>query len=367
MTGRKIKIHFIITALGYGGAELVLFLLLKYIDRSLFEPKVFAVVRGGAFVERIERELGIEVVVLNKRMKLGLGVMWTLFWEFRRTRPDILHTHLFGGDTWGRIPAIFARVPVILATEHHTNYQENEIQRWVKRLLARFTDTIVCDSESVRDFAIRVDHIPSRKLQKIVIAVESDSYKSLEPPGFGGQTLGIVARLVPHKGHCELFQAIALLKSEFPLLHCLLVYGAQENEKALRELAKELSIEDRITWISKAENVIPYYQQMDIAIFPSYYEGLGLAIIEAMMSGRVVIGTHVEGIREVIDHDESGLLVPPKNPTALANAIRRVLTDQGLFERLRIKGREMALNKFSVQRFATAYQNLYLELLQSKT
>jgi len=197
----KIKIIHIITSLNIGGAEKLLLDLTQNIGREKHEVKVATVIKGGVLVSEFEKA-GIEVKIFKKKGKLGMGVIWKIFRYLRREKPQIVHTHLFGGDTWGRIAAILARVPIIISTEHNTNIDEGISKRIVKKFLSFFTAKIIAVSEAVKKYSIQKDHISGKEMEVILNGVQMNKFLSISQKEFGDPPIiGIVGRLEEQKGH----------------------------------------------------------------------------------------------------------------------------------------------------------------------
>lgn len=366
MRREKINIVHIITALEYGGASETLFLLLKSLPKDQYAINVFTIVRAGRMGDRIKRDLGIPVTNFGKRTKIGLWTMMRIFWMLKKIKPDIVHTHLFGGDTWGRIPAIIANVPIIVSTEHHTNYEEYCLKRWIKKFLSFWTDEIICVSQSVMNFSLTVDHMSQKKIRMIYTAIDHERYHEIPIKKACERTIGMIGRLDSHKGHEIFFHSLVLLLPKFPDLRTLIIYSSGEQEERLKNLVRTLKLWDFVQWVKGAQDMVPFYQQLDILIFPSYYEGLGLVGIEAMSAGRVVVGTKVEGISEIVRHNETGLLVKSGNAAELASAITILFHNPDLYEKLAKNGRNFVLSTFSVQKFSQGYQSVYQKWLKKK-
>ena len=209
----KIKIIYVIDGLIIGGAQVFLVDLTKLLNKGLFDIKVVTIIKKGILAEQLE-QIGIRVVHLQKKGKLGLGVIWKLWRFLRKEKPDIVHTHLFGGDTWGRIAAILARVPVIVSTEHNTNFEEGWAKRKVKKFLSHFTKKIVAVSEAVKDYSVSRDKIKEKKITVITNGINLDKFTSLPEKEFSNPpVIGVVGRLEEQKGHKYLFEALNLIKT----------------------------------------------------------------------------------------------------------------------------------------------------------
>jgi len=322
MLEEKIKIIYIITSLNFGGAEKMLLDLVKYLDKERFEVKVATVVGGGAMVDDF-RKVGVEVKIFQKKSKLGLGVVWQIYKYLKKEKPQIVHTHLFGGDTWGRLAAIFARVPVVVSTEHNTNFDEGWLKRKLKKFLSLFTKKIVAVSEAVKQYSISVDLINNKKIVVISNGINVQEFFGISKKNYSQPPiLGVIGRLEKQKGHEYLFEALNLIKT---IPWVLWVVGDGSLKNKLEKLAKDLSLRERIIFLGARRNIVEILSKIDIFVLPSLWEGLGLAVIEAAAAGKPIVASRVGGILEIIEHEVTGILIEPKNVKSLADGLERML------------------------------------------
>jgi glycosyltransferase involved in cell wall biosynthesis len=357
---KKIKIIHIITSLNFGGAEIMMLDLARGFSSEFFEIKVATVVRGGSLEEDF-KETGIEVRVFEKKGKVGLGVIWKLWRFLRHEKPDIVHTHLFGGDTWGRIAAILARVSVIISTEHNTNLDEGWVKRKVKKFLSLFTKKIVAVSEAVKKYSVSRDKIKEKKIIVIPNGINLDKFSGVPEKEFGDPpVIGVVGRLEEQKGHKYLFEALNLIKT-IPWILWVVGDGSKKNE--LERLAKDLNLRERIIFLGARRNIPEILSGIDISSFPSLWEGLGLAVLEAAAAGKPIVASRVGGIPEIISDGETGILVEPKNVKSLADGLERVLLGKIDAREMGARAKKMVQEKFGVEKMVEAYDKLYKELL----
>ena len=361
MEKEKIKIIHIITSLNIGGAEKLLLDLVRELDEDKFETKVVTSVDAGVLV-RDFGENEIEVKVFRKKSKLGLGVIWGIFRHLRKERPQIVHTHLFGGDTWGRIAAILARVPVIISTEHNTNIDEGFLKRLLKKFLSYFTDKIIAVSESVEKYSILRDKIGEKKIKVIYNGINLEKFLQNKQKEFGNPPIiGVVGRLEEQKGHKYLIEALNLLKN---VPWTLWVVGDGSRKTGLERLVKDLNLRGRVIFLGNRDNIAEILGQIDIFCLPSLWEGLGLAVIEAAASARPIVASKVGGIPEIIEDNKTGLLVEPENVKSLVDGLEQILLGEKDALKMGHKAREAVKEKFGIKRMVREYEELYKELLK---
>lgn len=357
---QKIKIIYIITSLNFGGAERMLLDLVKNLDKERYEVKLATVVSGGSLVDEF-RDAGIEVNIFQKKSKLGFGVIWQIYKFLKQENPKIVHTHLFGGDTWGRLAAILARVPVIISTEHNTNLDESWFKRKVKKFLSLFTKRIVAVSEAVRQYSLAVDHINKKKIVVILNGIEVEKFIAISEKKYSSPPIiGVIGRLEKQKGHEYLFEALNLIKT---IPWVLWVVGDGTLKGRLERLAQDLSLRERIIFLGARRNIVEILSQIDIFVLPSLWEGLGLAALEAAAAGKPIVASRIGGIPEIIEHEVTGILVEPKNVKSLADGLERMLLGEVEAKEMGKRAREVVVQKFSVEKMVREYEKLYEELV----
>ncbi|MDO8463546.1 MAG: glycosyltransferase [bacterium] len=359
-----IRLVHILTSFDIGGAEQLVLDIVRRLDRKRFDVRVIAVVRGGPLRAEFH-EAGIPTDVVGKRTTIGLEAIRHLTADLRTPTPHIVHTHLFGGDTWGRIAAFRAGVPHVVSTEHNVNLDEGPVKRMVKRRLAQRTDRIIAVSDAVRAHSVRVDRIPLERFVIIPNGVDTKRFHPVAERPRDGARLLSVGRLVPQKGHDVLLEAFVLLRDASPRMHLTIVGdGSQRHE--LEALARTFRITDRVRFLGMQRDLPVHYQRADILVLPSRWEGFGIAAIEASACGIPVIASGVGGLREAIVDGETGILVPPEDPKALADAIRDLADDRPRRMFLGHAGRRHVERTFTIERVVERYEELYASLLRER-
>ncbi|MDO8598943.1 MAG: glycosyltransferase [bacterium] len=355
-----IRLVHILTSFDIGGAEQLVLDICRRLDRKRFDVSVVAVVRGGPLRPEFH-EAGIPTEVIGKTSKLGLRTIRTLTEVLQRPRPDIVHTHLFGGDTWGRIAAFRAGVPHVVSTEHNINVDEGFVKRLVKRRLAERTERIVAVSDAVRSTSLRVDHIPRGKVVVIPNGVDLERFHPSERrPSDRTRFIGI-GRFVPQKGFDVLIDAFAVLRSTLPRASLMLV-GNGPQHTHLEAQIRAYHLEDRVQLLGLRRDIADLLTTADIAVVPSRWEGFGLAALEASASGLPVIASAVGGLREVIVDQETGMLVPPEEPKILADTMRDLGMDRPRQVLFGHAGRRHVERHFDINRVVQRYAELYEDL-----
>jgi glycosyltransferase involved in cell wall biosynthesis len=278
----------------------------------------------------------------------------------RSWRPRVVHTH---GSLAGRVAAAWSGARIVYTKHGLAASEEHSIQvRGAGRLAKKaavtlFAHRIVAVSEAVKRALIAQGADPGRVVV-IPGGVDLSGYAAANPlvPG----VIGAMGRLEREKGFDVLLHAMTQLKGEARLL----IGGDGSQREALTALIGELGLRDRVAMSGFISDVPGFHAQTGLFVLASRSEGMGLVFAEAMAAGRPVVATRVGGVPEVVVDGETGLLVPPDDPGALAGAIDRLLADPALAARMGEAGRRRALELFSAERMADRTAALYVDLLK---
>lgn len=271
---------------------------------------------------------------------------------------DLVHVHGFKASLPGRVAAALTGTPVVYTVHNFVLEAGGGLRRRVylacERLLAPFTAHYLAVSEALRRDLVARAGLPPDRVTVVYNGV------SPHPPTPGPALAGLrsewgltggeriilcVARLVPEKGVDVLLRAVATLfetarvGDPLPPLR-LLVAGEGPQDAALRSLAAELGLGDRVALLGHRQDVPALLDLADVVALPSRAEGLSLVLLEALVAGRPVVAARAGGMGELVTDGEDGLLVPAEDPLALAAAVRRLLTEPGLAARLSAAARE---------------------------
>ena len=176
-----------------------------------------------------------------------------------------------------------------------------------------------------------------------------------------------VANLLPYKGHADLLDALSILTSnQRSKVHVLMIGRGYEDRSDLRLKASELRLERHVSWLGSRNDVPELLEVADIGILASHEEGFSNAILEGMSAGLPMVVTDVGGNAEAVIDGETGLVVPSKNPKALAAALEKLIFDTELRQSMGRAGRKRAQERFSLDSCVDAYEALFNEVLGSR-
>jgi glycosyltransferase involved in cell wall biosynthesis len=276
----------------------------------------------------------------------------------RELRPDILHVNLDNPWTaqYGLLIGVLTRTPVV-AVVHMLAPPWRRRQQWLVQVMARGVDVYVAVSGYTARNVERLLHRPKGSVRIIHNGVLEPSQLAAQRLGPGIQ-LGAVGRLSPEKG----FEY--LIESMTDLSPChLTVVGDGPERPRLEGLIRKHGLEDRVTLAGWVEPPWTSRLTFDILVAPSLEDSFPLVLLEAMMAGIPVVASDVGGIPEIVEPGRTGLLVPPRNPVALADAIERLQQDEPLRLGMARQSSEAARSRFSVAMMATRFEDLYDEIV----
>jgi glycosyltransferase involved in cell wall biosynthesis len=367
---RRLAVTMLVGTLGRGGAEIFAVELAQRLDRARFD--VALCVTRRAFVPDIREaveQADLPVVYLDRTSSRDVRPWGRLVRHLRAQPADILHAHTFSVNVWASVIGRVARTPVIIATEHTWSYEGQPMRVFLDRHLVARNAAFVAVSERDRARMIAIERIPAEVTRVIPTAYRGNSVTSAPPlrsligAEQAGPIIGVVATLRPQKALGVLMRAFQLVRRQLPAAH-LVVIGDGPERHSLESLAASLGLERDVTFLGDRPDAVGLLAEFDVFALSSDFEGTPLALIEAMWASKAVVVTRVGGMPEMIVDGESGLLVAPGSPEALAEAIERLLGDAALRARLGAKAGERAHALYSFERSVEAWEHLYCELYE---
>lgn len=336
--GGPISLLFLVTSFDRGGAEKILLRCAVGLPRDKYAAQVAALQgRSGAIAADLTR-IGIPVHDLGMRGAWDVGVCPRLARLLQAKRIKVLFGFMFHATILSRLIGVLCRVPIRVSSERAMAWDglgRRMLNRWTVPLATH----VVAVSGRVAAYAAQKYRIPQDKLSIIPNGVSLDHFWPAPRPRKGvGRMIGCTARLHSKNDHATLLKAFAYVGLRWPDAQLLLV-GRGPEETNLQALASTLGISDRIQFVGEQEDIAPYLHQLGLYVQASVAEGMSNSVLEAMASGLPVVATAVGGTPEVVVDGETGLLVPPRNPVALSEAIGRLLADRDLAEAFGRAGR----------------------------
>ncbi|MEW5871401.1 MAG: glycosyltransferase [Chloroflexota bacterium] len=370
-----VHLLYLITDLGLGGAQTLLLNVLERLDRQRFSPSVACLFGGQTPIAAAIRQSGVTVFDLGMTGAWRLDALWRLYRLLRSQQPAILHASLFHANLAGRLVGRLAGTPVIVTWRHNINIGGKQ-RELAKRLTRGLDDHVVAVSELVRRAEMQAAGGGAGKVSVIHNGIDAQKYapsdtarraqvrQALELPA-DSFPLGYVGRLHPQKGLDVLLKAFSQARAQAPDMHLLLA-GDGELRTALQAQAQSLGIDAATHFLGPRSDIPEILAGLDLFVLASLWEGLPMGLLEAMAAGLPVVATQVGGTPEAVRHNETGLLVPPNDRAALAQAILQMHGQPDLRRRLGQAARQRAQEVFSIEQTVKKLEALYLRLLRKK-
>jgi glycosyltransferase involved in cell wall biosynthesis len=363
-------VHFVDTDT-FGGSEQSLLHLLEGLDRARWRPVLLHHPAAG-LAQLLEGAAAAGVTVRQVPRVSDADVAWRLPGLVRALgvdRPAVFHAHLNWplACKFGLVAARIRRVPVVIGTvQLFVAVLVNRSVRFQQRIVSAGVHRYVAVSEEVARRMATCFGISPAKLRVIHNGIDPGPFG--RPPDARLRTALIgdphrplvltLARLAPQKGLDTLVAAARLVPEAV-----FVVAGDGPERGALEAQAATLGLADRMRFLGHRRDVAALLDACDVFALPSLFEGLPLAVLEAMAAGKPVVASHIGGTDEAVLEGVTGLLVPPADPCALARAIRVVLADPALARRLGAAGRSRVDAEFSARRMVRAVEATYDEVL----
>jgi len=377
----------VITRLVLGGAQDNTLLTAAHLDRLRYEVTLASgptTGPEGTLEDKIPQDVAFERVpelVRDPHPTKDIIALRRLYALMRRNRYHIVHTHTTKAGLLGRIAARLARVPVVVHTPHghafhgYLNSAGSRALQWVERWLARWSDRIICLTEAERQDHLRFRAGPPEKFEVIHSGVDVERFRrarlassphmrrTLGLPE-DGPLVGCVARLVPIKGVRHLLEAVPLVRAAVPQATVVFV-GDGPLRSELERRAAVLGLDGAVAFLGLRRDVAEIVALCDVVVLPSLNEGMGKAAVEAFAAGRPVVGSRISGIQDVITDGQTGLLVPPADPEALARAIIHCLTCPVLTDAMGWRAQAEA-ERYGITQMIAKIDRLYTGLLTGR-
>jgi glycosyltransferase involved in cell wall biosynthesis len=378
-TELKRKVLQLVSSFNQGGSErqaVQLARLLKESDR--YGVRMACLDLNGVLLDEARRlEIGeIPEYKLTSFYDLNMVTQLRRFAAFlRRERIEVLHTHDFYTNVFGMMAGAIARVPVRVASRRETTGWRTEKQKVVERLAYRLAHRVVANAGAVRDQLVK-EGVSSEKIATVYNGLDTARIKPMPalrrdetlasfglPCGDQLQFVTIVANLRhPVKDHPTFLRAAALARAARPGAR-FIIAGEGELTAEMRGLANELGLEREAFFIGRVDRVAELLAVSDVCVLSSKAEGFSNSILEYMAAARPIVVTDVGGAREAAIDKESGFIVPPCDPPAMASRIVELLSRPDLARAMGERGRERVEQVFSCRAQLERTENLYDELL----
>ena len=369
----------VVPTLMCGGTENQFMALARSLDRTRFDVEFACLRRWGGYVEELEqRNIPLtEYPVPTFRSVTALAQQARLARHIVRRDIQIVHAYNFYGNVFATPPARLV-APVTIASIRDRAPYLTAMQKRVQRYACQFADCLLVNADAVRDWLIAEGYDAS-KISVIRNGVDLSRFDNAPPReqlrrelGLPDDTplVGVISRLTRLKGLEPFLEAAAMVKTRVPRARFLIVGETSPMDRGylgeLQQYAERCGVANDVIFTGIRRDVPAVLSSLNVSVMPSLNEALSNVVLESMAAGAPTVATCVGGTPEAIVDGVTGVLVPPADPSALANGIVHLLDDTKLAAHLGFAARARIVDHFSVKRMVRSTEDLYVELLERK-
>ncbi|MCM4157109.1 glycosyltransferase [Gramella sp. AN32] len=374
MTYKKIKVLHIIKSLGRGGAEMLLPETLYLHNSNQFEfHYIYFLPWKNQMVSALESHGGIvKCFPANNNLRIFTQTKNVMNY-IETERINIIHCHLPWSGFLGRLIHKRTGIPSIY-TEHNIQEKYHFLTKTLNRLTFNYQSLALGVSSDVTR-SIRENIKPKIKVKTILNGVNTNKFifesksrlkiRNIYGIPESGAVIGNVAVFRKQKGLLDWIEAFKIVEKNNPNVYGLLI-GAGPEEDVIKEKIERSNLENKIFLTGLQEDTVSFFSAMDIYMMSSHFEGLPIALLEAMSCGCAIISTKAGGVVEVITDNEDGYLCDVGDSECLAEKASNILNTSEKLELAKVKSREKVLKHFSLDRLVESLENIYLELYDNK-
>ena len=369
---RRIRVLQFLTVDDLAGTELMTYDLVRAMDKEHFDVHVAFLLNGGPLSERLER-VGIPVHSLRGNEGIVRPIQ-DLMRLVRSRHFDLVHLYGFKTSLLGRI--VFKLLSRSTQVIHGIRGQHvsqsvdtasftTRLAVQVERFLSPLIDYYVSNSKGAVEF-LTERGLPEPKFVRIPSGIDTAEWAQVEPSAKSVPVIACVARFHAQKRHADLVEALTLLASNHISFRCVLAGDGPLLENVKSQVDRS-GLKELIEFRGRIEPtaIRELLAEADLFALPSEWEGLPRSVIEAMAVGLPVVGTDVNGTNELVIHGVTGLLVPPRDPTALAQSLTTLLLDAQLRREMGRRGRRRVEEEFDLRKMIRQLEEFYASVVSN--
>ena len=358
--GREpIRLVVLLQDLEFGGTQRYAVHLLNRLDRDRFAPELW-VLRGGDEMAPLLSASGVPIVWLSKSSWVGPRALFNLGRMLLTRQPQILYTLTVVPNIWGRLFGALARVPVIVSSYRNAIAKQHEQWLW------RLSNGIICNAMAMKQILVHQYSVNPDIVTVIPNAVDTDYFIPEIDRKDARPTILYAGRLVEQKNPFDLLRAMKLVVEHVPDAHMLIVGDGHLREE-LQQWVSANDMEKYVEIHNGTRDVRSFMRRAWLFALASHFEGSPNVILEAMAVGLPVVATRVDGVPEIVLHGDTGLLVDPGNPKALADAFITMLQDNSLRNAMGKHARERVIANHSLDGMVRVTERALLEAMGKYT
>lgn len=373
-----IKVLHVIDHLGLGGAQSFLRdLVLSQHESGLVRPTVCCLTEPTRSSQTF-RHHGVPILHLNVNRRNYVqiaNIPWRLLRIMKKQRYDLVHTHLFVSGVFGRLSALVAGVPTVVHEQRNETEVVGKLGRWIDHILGAKTAAVICVSESTKDFNVNIKGIRRESIWVIPNGINTQLFYSARSQAEHRADLDFfktsldnrivigVGRLEPEKRFDIFLEAAKVISGRMPNVGFIIV-GEGSERGELEMLAKRLGIDASVKFVGARSDVHSLLRSSDVFLLTSDFEGLPLSLLEALAMEVPAVATNVDGTSEVLGEGIGGIVVPRRDPSAVADEVMNLLLDEEQRRNLGRQGRELIEQKYAISLVRERIDDVYRDVLQ---
>ena len=371
----RVPVVFALDTMRDGGTELNAVRTAERLDRKRFDLRIVCLDDQGPLAERY-RAMDIPVVTLPLHSLYGRSMLSSgrrLARYLRDEHVQIVHAHDMYTNIFATPWALLARTPVVITSRRWWHSLPNRKLQLGNRAAFHMSDAVLANSPQVARSVAEREGVRSDRIWHVTNFVDAAAFEPLGDElrasarvqwGIpdGALIVGCVARLVAVKDHETLLNAFALVRQSCPSAHLVLV-GDGESRSGLEALAARIAVRDAVSFVGEVRDGANHHRMFDVSVLCSLSEGFPNSLVEAMAAGVPIVATGVGGILDAVTDGENGLLVPPRDPRALARGVTRLLGSATLRNAMGRAGRTRAETRYGAESALAALEGMYDTLL----
>jgi glycosyltransferase involved in cell wall biosynthesis len=388
-----VTVAYLLPRLEMGGTEKHVRDLVRGLDRERFRPVVIATAEGGP-LEAAFADVGVPVYIIGyqgftrrrgqalRRARMAVASIRTLADTLRRENAAIVHAYLPAANVLGAVAGRIAGTPRIVVSKRGLCHYKKDrpVLAFFENAANLAASAVMVNSDAVGNAVLAAERFCREKIRTIRNGIDESAFFPRDggspltaaalcpdlPLASGSAAILYVANLFPYKGHLDLVAAASIVVSRFPAAHFLLAGREEGAGTEVKRRIEALSLQGNVHLLGPRDDVPSLMEAADLVVHPSHEEGFSNTILEAMAMGKAVVATNVGGNPEAVREGETGLLVPPRDPYALAEGILALLNDPEKARALGEAGRRRVLDRFPLKKMVGEIEEMYERLLRGE-
>ena len=363
----KYRLCILTTDSTWGGTEKMIHTLLEALDSSMFEVHLITLKGDETLIRRCEN-LCVKTQNYAVKSKLDFRVFIRLLRYLKENKIEILHTFLFHANILGRLAGHIAKTPVVISSQRNTDNWRSLYHMLLDRWTSRWADVIISNSHAGKNRLEKHEKIASEKIIVIPNGLEESAIdepfdqKQLRE-GYGlldGKVIGMLSNFMMHKVHRIFVDSARILLKENRDLN-FIIAGDGKNRVEFENEIKKTDFARRIVFLGKVSDINAFLAMLDVFVLPSEWEGMPVALMEAMLAGKPVIATKVGDVPNLVSDQKEGLLIPPCDVSELVKAIAWLIQHPVEGKQMGQRAKKKIIQDFSRRTMIERIKNVYLD------